>query len=111
MVATAKRGKRQGQAQAGGRRLAVWSPGEVLAIDWGEDPLTYWRRRLAVNRLAPLQAHSGGLVVWCIFRPRKRLELEGGWALAAARLVRGRPSPGLRGSRLPVPGVAEIVRV
>ncbi len=26
-----------GQARAGGRRPAVWSPGEVLAIDWGEE--------------------------------------------------------------------------
>jgi transposase len=37
LVATAKRELRLGQARAGGRRPAVWSPGEVLAIDWGEE--------------------------------------------------------------------------
>ena len=37
LVATAKREWRLGQARAGGRRPAVWSPGEVLAIDWGEE--------------------------------------------------------------------------
>ena len=37
LVADAKRAWRQGQARAGGRRPAVWSPGEVLAIDWGEE--------------------------------------------------------------------------
>jgi transposase len=37
LVADAKRQWRQGQARAGGRRPAVWSPGEVLAIDWGEE--------------------------------------------------------------------------
>lgn len=37
LVATAKREWRRGQARAGGRRPAVWSPGEVLAIDWGEE--------------------------------------------------------------------------
>lgn len=37
LVADAKRSWRQGQARAGGRRPAVWSPGEVLAIDWGEE--------------------------------------------------------------------------
>jgi transposase len=36
LVADAKREWRQGQARVGGRRPAVWSPGEVLAIDWGE---------------------------------------------------------------------------
>jgi len=36
LVAEAKTAWRQGQARAGGRRPAVWSPGEVLAIDWGE---------------------------------------------------------------------------
>lgn len=35
LVADAKQAWRQGQARAGGRRPAVWSPGEVLAIDWG----------------------------------------------------------------------------
>jgi transposase len=39
LVATAKREWRQGQVRAGGRRPAVWSPGEVLAIDWGEEIL------------------------------------------------------------------------
>ncbi|WP_181642641.1 IS21 family transposase [Nocardioides massiliensis] len=39
LVATAKRQWRLGQARAGGRRPAVWSPGEVLAIDWGEEIL------------------------------------------------------------------------
>ena len=39
LVAEAKRSWRQGQARAGGRRPAVWSPGEVLAIDWGEEIL------------------------------------------------------------------------
>jgi transposase len=37
LVAEAKRSWRQGHARAGGRRPAVWSPGEVLAIDWGEE--------------------------------------------------------------------------
>lgn len=37
LVAEAKRSWRQGQARAGGRRPAVWSPGEVLVIDWGEE--------------------------------------------------------------------------
>ena len=37
LVAEAKREWRLGQARAGGRRPAVWSPGEVLAIDWGEE--------------------------------------------------------------------------
>jgi transposase len=37
LVAEAKREWRRGQARAGGRRPAVWSPGEVLAIDWGEE--------------------------------------------------------------------------
>jgi len=37
LVAEAKRSWRQGQARASGRRPAVWSPGEVLAIDWGEE--------------------------------------------------------------------------
>jgi transposase len=37
LVAEAKRSWRQGQLRAGGRRPAVWSPGEVLAIDWGEE--------------------------------------------------------------------------
>jgi transposase len=37
LVATAKREWRLRQARAGGRRPAVWSPGEVLAIDWGEE--------------------------------------------------------------------------
>jgi transposase len=39
LVAQAKRSWRQGQVRAGGRRPAVWSPGEVLAIDWGEEIL------------------------------------------------------------------------
>jgi transposase len=37
LVARAKSEWRQGQARAGSRRPAVWSPGEVLAIDWGEE--------------------------------------------------------------------------
>ena len=37
LVAEAKAAWRQGQARAGGRRPAIWSPGEVLAIDWGEE--------------------------------------------------------------------------
>jgi transposase len=39
LVAEAKRQWRQGRARAGGRRPAVWSPGEVLVIDWGEERL------------------------------------------------------------------------
>ena len=39
LVAEAKRDWRAGQARAGGRRPAVWSPGEVLAIDWGTEVL------------------------------------------------------------------------
>jgi transposase len=37
LVAAVKREWRLGRARAGGRRPAVWSPGEVLAIDWGEE--------------------------------------------------------------------------
>jgi transposase len=37
LVADAKRAWRRGQVRAGGRRPAVWSPGEVLAIDWGTE--------------------------------------------------------------------------
>ena len=39
LVAQAKRDWRHGQARHGGRRPAVWSPGEVLAIDWGAEVL------------------------------------------------------------------------
>lgn len=39
LVAQAKREWRGGQARQGGRRPAVWSPGEVLAIDWGTEIL------------------------------------------------------------------------
>ena len=39
LVASAKREWRLGQARAGGRRPAVWSPGEVLVIDWGEETI------------------------------------------------------------------------
>jgi hypothetical protein len=35
LVAGAKRAWRHDRARAGGRRPAVWSPSEVLAIDWG----------------------------------------------------------------------------
>ena len=37
LVARAKGEWRQGQARTSGRRPAVWSPGEVLVIDWGEE--------------------------------------------------------------------------
>ena len=37
LVAEAKMAWRVGQARAGGRRPAVWSPGETLVIDWGEE--------------------------------------------------------------------------
>jgi hypothetical protein len=37
LVADAKREWRIGQARAGGRRPSVWTPGEVLAIDWGTE--------------------------------------------------------------------------
>ncbi|RHW29047.1 IS21 family transposase, partial [Nocardioides immobilis] len=37
LVAEAKRAWRHDRARAGGRRPAIWSPGEVLAIDWGEE--------------------------------------------------------------------------
>lgn len=37
LVADAKRQWRIGQARAAGRRPAVWTPGEVLAIDWGTE--------------------------------------------------------------------------
>ena len=39
LVAEAKRAWRHDRARAGGRRPAIWSPGEVLAIDWGEGPV------------------------------------------------------------------------
>lgn len=37
LVAEAKAAWRHGQARAGGRRPAVWAPGEVLVIDWGTE--------------------------------------------------------------------------
>lgn len=37
LVARAKSEWRRDQARGGGRRPAVWSPGEVLVIDWGEE--------------------------------------------------------------------------
>lgn len=37
LVADTKREWRQGRVRAGGRRPAVWSPAEVLAIDWGSE--------------------------------------------------------------------------
>jgi transposase len=37
LVAEAKRAWRVGQARANGRRPAIWTPGEVLAIDWGTE--------------------------------------------------------------------------
>ena len=37
LVADAKRQWRIGQARAAGRRPAIWTPGEVLAIDWGTE--------------------------------------------------------------------------
>src|SRR3954447_6350828 len=37
LFAEAKRTWRQDRARAGGRRPAVWAPGEVVAIDWGEE--------------------------------------------------------------------------
>lgn len=37
LVAEVKRQWRIGQARAAGRRPAVWTPGEVLAIDWGTE--------------------------------------------------------------------------
>lgn len=37
LVADAKRAWRAGQVRTGVRRPAVWSPGEVLAIDWGTE--------------------------------------------------------------------------
>ncbi|WP_459986876.1 DDE-type integrase/transposase/recombinase, partial [Nocardioides sp. AN3] len=37
LVAEAKREWRIKQARAGGRRPAIWTPGEVLVIDWGTE--------------------------------------------------------------------------
>src|SRR5215212_4821247 len=39
LVGEAKQQWRQGQLRAGGRRPAVWAPGETLVIDWGEERL------------------------------------------------------------------------
>ncbi|HEX6198009.1 MAG TPA: IS21 family transposase [Jiangellaceae bacterium] len=39
LVADAKQQWRAGHARTGGRRPAVWSPGEVLAIDWGTEKI------------------------------------------------------------------------
>jgi transposase len=39
LVAEAKADWRRGQLRAGGRRPAVWTPGETLVIDWGEERL------------------------------------------------------------------------
>jgi hypothetical protein len=36
LVAAAKKAWRSEQARRGGRRPAVWAPGETLVIDWGE---------------------------------------------------------------------------
>jgi hypothetical protein len=46
LVAEAKQQWRLGQARAGGRRPAVWTPGETLVIDWGVE--TVGGRRLHV---------------------------------------------------------------
>ncbi len=37
VVAEAKQAWRRDQVRAGGRRPAIWAPGEVLVIDWGEE--------------------------------------------------------------------------
>lgn len=39
LVAEAKAEWRRGQLRGGGRRPAVWTPGETLVIDWGEERL------------------------------------------------------------------------
>jgi transposase len=39
LVAAAKAEWRRGQLRAGGRRPAIWTPGETLVIDWGEERL------------------------------------------------------------------------
>jgi transposase len=39
LVAAAKADWRAGQARAGGRRPAVWTPGQTLVIDWGEEKI------------------------------------------------------------------------
>jgi hypothetical protein len=39
LVAAAKAEWRAGHARLGGRRPAVWSPGETLVIDWGEEKI------------------------------------------------------------------------
>ncbi len=51
LVAEAKRDWRRDQSRAGGRRPAVWSPGEYLVIDWGTElglhvfcAVSSWRR-------------------------------------------------------------------
>jgi transposase len=46
LVAEEKKAWRLGQARAGGRRPAVWTPGEMLVIDWGVE--TVGGRRLHV---------------------------------------------------------------
>ena len=52
LVADAKRQWRIGQARAGGRRPSVWTPGEVLAIDWGTEILAGRRVRVFCAVLA-----------------------------------------------------------
>ena len=77
LVADAKGQWRIGQARAGGRRPAVWTPGEVLAIDWGTEVVAgrrvhvfcavlAWSRHRFV-RFAPdeQQATTLGLLAEC----------------------------------------------
>jgi transposase len=52
LVADAKRQWRIGQARAAGRRPAVWTPGEVLAIDWGTELVAGRRVRVFCAVLA-----------------------------------------------------------
>lgn len=78
LVAAAKRQWRIGQARAGGRRPSIWTPGEVLAIDWGTEVVAgrrthvfcavlAWSRYRFV-RFAPdeQQATTLGLLAECL---------------------------------------------
>lgn len=78
LVADAKRQWRIGQARAAGRRPAIWTPGEVLAIDWGTElvagrrvhvfcAVLAWSRYRFV-RFAPdeQQATTLGLLAECL---------------------------------------------
>ena len=103
LVADARRRWRIGQARAGGRRPAIWTPGEVLAIDWGTElvagrrvhvfcAVLAWSRYRFV-RLSMTTPFGPAVMVWCgpIFDGRCYLSVVlGGGPCLEARLARSR---------------------